>query len=107
VNEPTGEILPVWFCLLSGSGGSRQYYNGPFASEAQAVEFGQAVPRRFEIRQMWLPSEDALKRLARPRLWVRHPWARSSLVAERGQGPEGDGAGVSVTSLPGGRPEWP
>ena len=89
MNEPTGEILPVWFCLLSGRGGTRLYYNGPFASESQAVDFGQAVPRRFEVLQVWLPIEDASRRLARPRLWPRHPWARALAVAEGCQGPEG------------------
>jgi len=89
VNEPTGEILPLWFCVLYGMGGTRRYYNGPFASESQAVEFALAVPRRFEVLQMWLPIESATVALARPRIWSQHPWARARSVAEGCQGPEG------------------
>lgn len=89
MSEPTGEILPVWVCLLKVAGGERWYHNGPFESEAKAVEFANLARRRFEVRKQWLPIEDAGRRLARPHLWSRHPWARSRSVAEGCQGPEG------------------
>jgi hypothetical protein len=89
VSEPTGEILPVWVCLLKVARGDRWYHNGPFESEAEAVEYARLAHRVFEVHEVWLPIEQARRRLTWPRLWARHPWARSRSVAEGCQGPEG------------------
>lgn len=76
--DPTGEIVPVWWCTLSGRGGDREYLNGPFLSERAAVEFGSTSGRRFYTRKEWFPVAIGLYMVSRPRLWDRHPRWRTT-----------------------------
>lgn len=80
MSDPTGEIRPVWFAVVSGRGGDRWFYNGPFESEAKASEFGHLARRHFRVERQWLPIDQAERRLACPRVWARHPWAHEALL---------------------------